>query len=126
MLGVIIGTLLPDIDTKKSTINNILIITKPISNIFSHRGFTHSIIGFIIVIYVSCFIDVCFSLSGISVGITIGYFCHLITDMSTPMGIKLFWPLNRFFKIPFVSYSQTISKIFWIILFLFIIFKCLN
>lgn len=126
IIGLIIGTLLPDIDTNKSTINNILIVTKLLSFIFSHRGFTHSIIGFIIISYVSCLIDICLWLNGISVGIAIGYFCHLITDMSTPMGIQLLWPLPIFIKIPIISHNDFFAKTFWIMLLLFVSFKCSN
>ena len=125
IIGLFIGCTLPDIDTKKSTINNLLIITKPCSILFTHRGFTHSFICFVAISYFSSLLDFYFNLNGFSLGIFIGYLSHIVTDMFTPMGIQLLWPLPIFIKVPILSYNQKISKIFLIAIFLFIVLKYL-
>lgn len=62
--------------------------------ISGHRGFTHSIIGFLGSIYIVRIGALKYNLPFIYYGFLLGYMLHLIADFFTPMGIKLFYPLN--------------------------------
>lgn len=60
----------------------------------NHRGFTHSILGFLIFASIIEIITSKYNLPYIYSGFTVGYVLHLVADFSTPKGIKLFYPLN--------------------------------
>ena len=62
--------------------------------ISTHRGFTHSIMGFLIFAYIIKTITDPYGLDYIYKSISMGYLLHLIADFLTPKGIKLFYPLN--------------------------------
>ncbi len=62
--------------------------------ISTHRGFTHSVMGFLIFAYIIKTITDPYSLDYLYKSISIGYLSHLIADFLTPKGIKLFYPLN--------------------------------
>ena len=125
IIGLFIGTMLPDIDIKESKINNLLIVTKPLSCFFHHRGFTHSFICLFIISYVLCTTDVFFNLNGFSIGFFIGYASHLIADMFTPKGIQLLWPLPYHIRIPFLNRNEKNSKLFLSLFFILISLKYL-
>lgn len=71
----IIGAILPDIDLKLK---------------FKHRGITHSIIGYLFISYGLFTRDY-----EIGLFFSIGYLTHLLLDMLTVKGIKLFYPLRK-------------------------------
>jgi len=77
--------ILPDIDKYNSKIGKkFLFISIPL-NMLGHRGFMHSM-WVVILLYML--------LLPLGLGAAaLGYFSHLILDMLTPQGIKLFWPL---------------------------------
>lgn len=85
----IIGALLPDIDSRKSSIGR---MTRPISDILNlgeHRGALHSIFtgaALSLAIYV-------FSTDA-ALGFIVGYGSHLSLDMMTHSGIPIMWPLR--------------------------------
>lgn len=60
----------------------------------THRGFTHSILGFVIFAYIVNKISVQYNLNYFFQSISIGYLLHLGADFLTPKGIKLFYPLK--------------------------------
>ncbi len=117
--------MLPDIDIKESKINNLLIITKILSYFFTHRGFTHSIVCLFIISYFSCALDILFQMNGFSLGLFIGYISHLITDMFTPRGIQLLWPIPIYIKFPILNKNENVSKVFLIVMFIFVSLKYL-
>jgi len=110
--------LLPDLDHPNSTINNRLIITKPISWFFRHRGFLHSIwplaIGFLALsaynpVYATAFI--------------VGYASHLIGDAITKEGINFLHPFSTFrIQGPFLT-GTLAESIFFVGLLGLIIFQ---
>lgn len=63
-------------------------------SISSHRGFTHSIIGYLIATHIVKLITIEYNLLHIHFGFSLGYLSHLIGDFFTVKGIKLFYPLN--------------------------------
>lgn len=118
--GILIGSLLPDIDHPQSLISRKLLplgwITQRLT---THRGFTHSILGafvlFILLTFTFGFIkeavgsdDPFFMASGI----LIGFALHLLADFSTYAGIRLAYPLKINFKLMLVRTGGTFETIF--------------
>lgn len=104
-LGLTIGALIPDIDHKNSTISNkVKPIGNIISRIFKHRGFTHSVLGSIVMTILFGWL---FSLAGmnkafnivLTKSIYIGIISHILLDMLTPSGVDLLYPYNRRYNI---------------------------
>ena len=62
--------------------------------ISNHRGFTHSILGFLASASIVGVVTLKHDLPNAYSGFIIGYALHLIADFFTPKGIKLFYPLN--------------------------------
>ena len=103
--GLTLGALLPDIDHPNSKISNKV---KPlgfiVSKIFKHRGFTHSILGAIIMTIIFGWI---FSIISISKSLnivllkslTIGITSHILLDMMTPTGVCLLYPYEKRYNI---------------------------
>ena len=60
----------------------------------SHRSFSHSIVGFLIVSSIVKLITDKYKLAAIYSGFVIGYVLHLMTDFFTAKGIELFYPLK--------------------------------
>lgn len=99
----VLGSLIPDIDHRGSTISNKNMATKTVSNIislFGHRGITHTPIIYILLLLLpSIFfsrLENPFELYTyiLSMGCIIGAFSHLILDLLTVEGIPLFFPLS--------------------------------
>ena len=85
----IIGTLIPDIDTRHSKWGKNRIF-RPLQFFLGHRGPIHSF-SFLILISILLY----FWNPAISFGFFLGYGLHLIADSFTVMGIYPFWPLKR-------------------------------
>lgn len=98
----VIGALLPDICHGGSKIGRMFpMSSKIINKLFGHRSFTHSLL-FLLLIAVS--MDNFVPYRSLTVGILLGMASHLILDMGTKKGIKLFFPI----KIP-VRFPLTIK-----------------
>lgn len=100
--GVIVGSILPDIDEPKSFIGR---RTRGISDLinwsFGHRGITHSLLAFIIILILCLTFRTFFSF-----GLAIGYFLHLIEDSFSVSGIKWLAPFDkRAFKHKVFNYT---------------------
>ncbi|MDD9341154.1 metal-dependent hydrolase [Providencia heimbachae] len=101
--GALLGALLPDIDHPSSIPGRLFrIFSLPISKLCGHRGFTHSLIAWMILL-ISCYQWLPASW-GIPVDLVqaflLGYLSHLIADMLTPSGVPLLWPLPQRFCLP--------------------------
>ncbi len=99
--GLILGSLIPDLDHKNSYISNkAKSLSFFTSRLFKHRGFTHSILGTLIFYYIlnyflpklSLYIDI-FYLDIFKWALIIGFISHIILDMMTPGGVVLFYPI---------------------------------
>lgn len=66
----------------------------------THRGFTHSIVGFLSIMAIMKIYKLDLTFPNIYHGFSIGYVLHLVADFFTPMGIKLFYPLNKYISSP--------------------------
>jgi len=92
LICALVGALLPDIDHPKSWVGRRLwLISRLISSVFGHRGFTHSLFAVV--------------LGGMAVlaqgadgrwlmPVVVGYLSHLAADLVSG-GIPLLWPLRR-------------------------------
>ena len=88
MIMVLVGTVVPDLDTNRSSYGRHLIF-RPMQFFMKHRGVLHS---FTTAALLSLLIAVFFPVA--SFGFFLGYVGHLIIDSFTPDGIRPFWPLK--------------------------------
>jgi inner membrane protein len=90
--------LLPDLDHPKSTFGRIVpYISIPIATVFGHRGFTHSILMVVVVIWL--LITYRANQHWPVLPLVIGYLSHIIGDMLTPSGVPLLWPIKQKFSL---------------------------
>lgn len=76
----------------------------------THRGFTHSIIGFLLFSWMVKFVAIEYQLNSIYLGFTTGYLLHLVADFFTLKGIKLFFPLDENISSPIILKPNTILE----------------
>ena len=89
LVGVILGSLLPDIDEPESYIGKRLLpFASIIKMIFGHRGASHYLIVPIMIFCTALFLEGTTSL--FLVGLSFGYLLHLVGDMMTLGGIRGF------------------------------------
>jgi len=106
--------LLPDIDTKASTLGRVVPeISGPLEHHFGHRTITHSIIAVITVAIVVIIIE---QFSGYNdwIVITAAYSSHLVVDMIVGggMGIKLFYPFTLPASLGKIQTTSTAEVVF--------------
>ncbi len=90
---VTIFSSLPDIDHPKSKIGRkFFFISIPISWIFKHRGFFHSIFPVFILFFGLSY----FNLNFLALTVAIGYIAHLLGDAVTKEGINFLHPVSTF------------------------------
>jgi inner membrane protein len=103
MIGLVIGSLLPDLDHPQSVISRqIPIIGGVISGLTRHRGLLHSILGVILFYFVCAALMFPMAtitqntrdLASLPAGLMLGYIFHIGADMLTKSGVKLFYPLK--------------------------------
>lgn len=73
----------------------------------THRSFTHSILGFLAMSYITKIITSTFNLDIIYSGFMIGYGLHLLADFFTVKGIQLFYPIKKNISSPIVVKNNT-------------------
>ncbi len=84
------GTLLPDIDTAKSTIGKrIRPVSRVLEFIAGHRGLLHSLAGWLVFA-----IPIGALGTGALLPFTLGYVSHLLLDSLTPTGVQYLYPLK--------------------------------
>lgn len=100
--GVVIGSLMPDLDEPKSYLGRrSLGISFILNKMFGHRGFTHSLSASFL-LFILYFI---FS-NDFVLGMSFGYLFHIIGDFFSKSGVPLLLPFNRKrFKIPIYKTS---------------------
>lgn len=100
--GAIIGSLMPDIDHKNSTIGHkFKLLSSVISNLFGHRGMTHAPLIHILITILLFFIGgtltdfprLCFI--SFVIGLFVGGLSHLILDAMTVAGIPALYPFSK-------------------------------
>lgn len=88
LVGMALGSVLPDIDSPKSLVGKYVPV---IPQILPHRTITHS--GM-----------VCALLWMLCPAVGFGAAIHLFLDMFNPEGVPIFWPISKKFRVPIVSY----------------------
>lgn len=109
-LIVIISSLLPDIDTPTSKLgrNN---FSKTLTAFFKHRGVIHSVF-FMLLVYFFLLMFWHFA----ALPFLVGYSVHLLLDLLTPRGLRLFWPFK--FRIKGFVRSGGLLEVFVFVIFL--------
>lgn len=94
----IVGALLPDICHGGSKIGRTFPISSKIVNkLFGHRSFTHSLLFLAcIVLLINAFIPY----KAVTIGLLLGMVSHLVLDMGTRQGVKLFFPIKIKVRFP--------------------------
>lgn len=86
-------------------------------SVSTHRGFTHSIIGFLSFSFLTKLITSEYNLDFLANGFIIGYLLHLLADFLTYKGIKLFYPLDINVSSPIViKVNSSFEKLIFIVL----------
>lgn len=97
LLATLIGSLFPDLDEPGSFLSRrVQIISILISLFTTHRGITHTIA--IVLVYAlvgSYFVFEYDSAKYVLFGFIIGNIIHLMGDMATKSGVKIFYPLTN-------------------------------
>lgn len=75
-----------------------------------HRGFTHSLIGLASFIGIVALSSYSYGLSIIYKGFVLGYISHLILDLLTPKGIRLFFPLKINTSLPLTVKNNSFAE----------------
>lgn len=116
-LGMLAGTLLPDIDTPKSKLGRKL---RPFSDMLSwvagHRGLVHSLAG--MVVFTIPFLIISAWLPGVAKAFVMGYLLHLLLDSLTPSGIQWLYPAKLKIRGPVKTGSLWEKLIFVVLLYL--------
>ena len=97
----VIGAVLPDICHGGSKIGRAFpMVSKVINGLFGHRSFTHSLLFLMIVaVLLHSFV----ANESVTAGILVGMASHLVLDMATRNGIKLFFPLKIRVRFPLTT-----------------------
>ncbi|AMA64828.1 Inner membrane protein YdjM [Candidatus Arsenophonus lipoptenae] len=108
LVGVLFGSLLPDIDHPSSHIGRLFrFISVPICRLCGHRGFTHSLCAWVVIILLSNKLKNNYLFSDALIqSFLLGYFSHLIADMLTAKGIPFLWPSKINFCFPILKSSK--------------------
>lgn len=96
-----LGALLPDICHGGSKIGRSFpVLSKIINALFGHRTFTHSLLFLVLA---GILLNALGVNEAASAGILVGMVSHLLLDMATKNGIKLFFPLKITIRFPLTA-----------------------
>ena len=91
-----VGSLLPDIDHPASKISRSVKQFGLPFQLFAHRGLTHSLVAVIALSLLMVFLQVQLIHA---IALVAGYVSHLLADSLTKSGIRLWWPLQKRFRL---------------------------
>ncbi|MBW2988946.1 metal-dependent hydrolase [Candidatus Woesearchaeota archaeon] len=112
----------PDIDNSSSKISKGLRPFSYLSSLFSHRGVFHTVY-FPLVISAVFFV---FGLKFAGMAVIFGYLGHLLLDMATKKGVRLFYPLSRMKARGIIKVGSLAEKIIFFILGVLIVCKLIG
>ena len=102
---------LPDIDTTKSKIGRKLwFLSMPISVIFKHRGFFHSIFPALLLFVGLRFLGFPF----LALAVAVGYCAHLLGDALTVEGVNFLHPISTFEMRGFMRTGSIVESIVFV------------
>ncbi|MFS1516452.1 metal-dependent hydrolase [Bacillus sp. SCS-151] len=120
--GLAIGALLPDIDHPKSKISNkVPILPSIISRFFTHRTFFHSLLFVGILTFLYGLLP-----ASLVTGIIFGTASHILGDMLTPAGVKLFYPFGLYIRLPLTFKTGGSIEQICFFTFIFISYKLIS
>jgi len=109
---VLIGALLPDIDTPNSKMGSkFKILSKSIKFIFGHRGIIHTIWGMLVI----CGLFWFFVNKVYGTALFVGFFSHIFIDGFTKKGINFLHPFSRIKIAGFIESGSTGESILFIL-----------
>jgi inner membrane protein len=110
---VLIGALIPDIDTPTSKIGSKFgIFSKAIEKVFGHRGIVHTIWGMIVL----CGLFWYFVNRTYGTALSIGFLSHLLIDGLTKKGINFTHPIAKLHLSGFIETGSMGEVIFLVII----------
>lgn len=93
-----VGALIPDICHGGSKIGRTFpLLSKIINGLFGHRTFTHSLLFLLLA---ALLFSTVLPNEAIAAGLLVGMASHLLLDMATKNGIKLFFPIKITIRFP--------------------------
>lgn len=92
--------------TKENLIFALLAITAFLISMSTHRGFTHSILGYLLVTSIVRILSLDYNMPNVYLGFASGYISHIIADFLTVKGIKLFYPISKHISFPIMSLTN--------------------
>lgn len=99
--GGVVGALIPDICHGGSTIGRTLpMVSKLVNMLFGHRSFTHSLL---FLLFVGFALKSFAVNESVGVGLLIGMISHIVLDMATKNGVKLFFPFKVKIRFPLTT-----------------------
>lgn len=90
-IGIMLGSLLPDIDHQDSILGRF----NPISKIMKHRSITHTLWMALLITFLCINFGIHRLHQSLYFGITMGYWLHLIEDSFSVEGITWLYPLTH-------------------------------
>ncbi len=104
----VVGAIIPDICHGSSTIGRALpAISKVVNGLFGHRTFTHSLLFLGLV---ALMLNTFMSVEAITTGILVGMASHILLDMATKRGVKLFFPFKWTIRFPITATTGGTSE----------------
>jgi inner membrane protein len=118
--GIVVGSLLPDIDEPTSYVGRRSFgVSNKVKEAFGHRGMTHSLFVWGIIALVVMWE----SSSLFAVGFALGYLFHILEDFFSVQGVPLFWPFTtKRFKIPLYRTGNIVEKALFYAAFVLLIY----
>lgn len=117
--GIAVGSALPDIDHPRSYIAKKLnFFGWIVSRVFSHRGFTHSILFIAALNFIRLILRELIDPSYQSMfdytmlGLTVGAATHIFMDLFVGNGVKLLFPINKRVSISKMKAGSSFEAIF--------------
>ncbi|ANU14193.1 hypothetical protein B481_2662 [Planococcus halocryophilus Or1] len=104
----VIGAVIPDICHSGSKIGRTLpALSKTINGLFGHRTFTHSLLFLALTAFI---LESFMTVEAISAGLLIGMASHIVLDMATKRGVKLFFPFKWTVRFPVTATTGGTSE----------------
>ncbi len=121
-LLVLLGSVLPDIDSSKSRVNKWSGIFGVIVGFaFRHRGIFHSLLFHLLLFFiVRSFFGVYYAS-----GLFLGYLAHLVGDGISKGGVKVFYPFSSYKVRGFMKVGGFVEGLLFVVMFLLILWQFL-